>query len=67
MDGQLCYNKFHYEPSYGKLGNFLLDYALMIGIVLHVIYEVQELANGKKIFIMKYFTGKGQMFDIFRV
>lgn len=58
MDRQLCYNKFYYKPSYGKLDNFLLDYALMIGIVLRVIYEVQELANGKKDFHYKIFYWK---------
>lgn len=29
------------------------------------IYEVQELAKGKKIFTTRYVTGKGQVFDIF--
>ena len=28
-------------------------------------YEVPELAKGKEIFTIRYFTGKGQVFDIF--
>lgn len=39
----------------------------MIENMLHVIYEVQELAKGKKIFTLRYFTGKDQVFDIFGV
>lgn len=67
MDRQLCYNSFYYKPSDDKLDNFLLDYSRMIGTVLHVIYEIEELAKGKKIFTIWYFTGKGQVFDIFGV
>lgn len=67
LDGQLCQNKIYYKPSYDKLNNFLLDYSLMIENMLHVMYEVQELAKGKKIFTLRYFTGKDQVFDIFGV
>ena len=67
MARQLCYNKFYYKPSYDKLDNFLLDYSRVIGMVLHVIHEIEELAKGKKVFTIRYFTGKGQVFDIFGV
>lgn len=38
---------------------------LRLEIVLRVMYEVQELAEGKKDFTTRYFTGKDQVFDIF--
>lgn len=38
---------------------------LWLETVLHVMYEFQELAKGKKSFSIRDFTGKGQVFGIF--